>query len=237
VIVVPAIDLRDGYCVQLRGGDYGSELLRLEDPVSVAASWRDRGFRELHVVDLDAATRRGSNAEIVEAVCGLDGVEVHVGGGVRSDEHAARLLAAGARSVVVGTRAVDDPAWFAALAEANTGRVSLAVDVRDGMVATEGWLVTTTSAFGDLLATAEALPLHQVVVTAVDVEGGLAGPDLALVEAARTATRHRLAIAGGIASRVDVAALLARGVDAAVVGAALYTGALNPEGLTEELHR
>jgi phosphoribosylformimino-5-aminoimidazole carboxamide ribotide isomerase len=237
MIVVPAIDLRDGYCVQLRGGDYGSELLRLEDPVSIAASWRDRGFRELHVVDLDAATSRGSNASLVEAICRIGGIEVHVGGGVRTDEDVARLLGAGAHSVVVGTQAVTDPAWFADVATANAGRVSLAVDVRGGLVATEGWLVTTTAAFADVVATAEPLPLHQIVVTAVDVEGGLAGPDLRLVERARAATQHRLGVAGGIASRVDVAALLARGVDAAVVGAALYTGALNPEGLTEELHR
>jgi len=237
MIVVPAIDLRDGYCVQLRGGDYGSELLRLEDPVAIAASWRDRGFRELHLVDLDAATSRGSNAALVEAICGLEGIEVHVGGGVRSDEAAARLLGAGAASVVVGTLAVTDPAWFAALAEANPGRVSLAVDVRAGTVTTEGWLVTTSSLLADVVGAAEPLPLHQVVVTAVDVEGEMGGPDLAVVEAARAATQHRLGIAGGIASRSDVAALLARGVDAAVVGAALYTGALNPEGLTEELHR
>jgi phosphoribosylformimino-5-aminoimidazole carboxamide ribotide isomerase len=237
MIVVPAIDLRDGYCVQLRGGDYGSELLRLEDPVSIAASWRDRGFKELHVVDLDAATSRGSNATIVEAISGLDGIRVHAGGGVRTDEDAARLLGAGADSVVVGTRAVSDPEWLTNLVRANPGRVSLAVDVRGGVLATEGWTVTTTSTYQDLVAAAEALDLHQIVMTAVEVEGHLAGPDFALVEAVRAATRHRLAVAGGISSRADVAALLARRVDAAVVGAALYTGALNPEGLTEELRR
>ena len=162
---------------------------------------------------------------------------MHTGGGVRSDEDAARLLGAGAESVVVSTRAVGDPEWFATLVHANPGRVSLAVDVRGGVVTTQGWLVTTTSAFRDVVDAAEPLPLHQIVVTAVDVEGGLAGPDFPLVETARAATRHRLAVAGGISSRADVAALLARGVDAAVVGAALYTGALNPEGLTEELRR
>jgi phosphoribosylformimino-5-aminoimidazole carboxamide ribotide isomerase len=237
MIVVPAIDLRDGYCVQLLGGDYGSELLRLEDPVSIAGRWRDRGFTTLHVVDLDAATGRGSNAAVIAAICGLENVTVHAGGGVRADEEAARVLAAGASSVLVGTRAVTDPEWFAALATANPGRVSLAVDVRGGWVTTEGWLVNTGSVLADVVAAAEELPLHQVVVTAVDVEGGLGGPDLSVVELARDATRHRLGIAGGISSRADVTALLVRGVDAAIVGTALYTGALTPEGLTEELHR
>ncbi len=237
MIVVPAIDLRDGYCVQLRGGDYGSELLRLDDPVSVAASWRDRGFASLHVVDLDAATGRGTNASIVEAICALADVEVHAGGGVRNDADVARLLGAGAASVLVGTRAVTDPEWFAAATQANPGRVSLAVDVRGGAVTTQGWLVTTAARLADVTAAAEPLPLHQLVVTSVDVEGGLSGPDLSLVELARAATRHPLGIAGGVASRADVIALLARGVDAAIVGTALYTGALTPEGLTEELHR
>jgi phosphoribosylformimino-5-aminoimidazole carboxamide ribotide isomerase len=237
MIVVPAIDLRDGYCVQLLGGDYGSELLRLDDPVSIAASWRDRGFTTIHVVDLDAATGRGANTALIEAICALDDVDVHAGGGVRDDDVAARLLAAGAASVLVGTRAVSDPEWFAALAMANPGRVSLAVDVRGGAVTTEGWLVNTGSVLTDVVAVAEPLPLYQIVVTAVDVEGGQGGPDLAIVELARGSTRHRLGIAGGIASRADVSALLVRGVDAAIVGTALYTGALTPEGLTEELHR
>ena len=237
MIVVPAIDLRDGYCVQLRGGDYGSELLRLDDPVSIAASWRDRGFTSLHVVDLDAATGRGTNARVVEAICALDDVDVHAGGGVREDADVARLLGAGARSVLVGTRAVTDPEWFGAVTHANPGRISLAVDVRGGAVTTQGWLVTTAARLADVTAAAEPLPLHQLIVTSVDVEGGLSGPDLSLVELARAATRHALGIAGGVASRADVIALLARGVDAAIVGTALYTGALTPEGLTEELHR
>jgi phosphoribosylformimino-5-aminoimidazole carboxamide ribotide isomerase len=132
---------------------------------------------------------------------------------------------------------VSDPEWFAALVRANPERISLAVDVRGGAVATEGWLVTTGSVLTDVVADTEQLPLHQVVVTSVDVEGGLSGPDLSLVELARGATHHRLGVAGGIASRADVTALLVRDVDAAIVGAALYTGALIPEGLTEELHR
>jgi phosphoribosylformimino-5-aminoimidazole carboxamide ribotide isomerase len=237
VIVVPAIDLRDGYCVQLRGGDYGSELLRLDDPVSIAASWRDRGFRSLHVVDLDAATGRGTNARIIEAICALEDVDVHAGGGVRDDAAVERLLSAGATSVLVGTRAITDPAWFATVTSANPGRISLAVDLRGGAVTTQGWLVTTGTGLEDVAAAAEPLPLHQLIVTSVDVEGGLAGPDLALVELARAATRHVLGVAGGVASRADVTALLARGVDAVIVGTALYTGALTPEGLTEELHR
>jgi len=237
MIVVPAIDLRDGYCVQLLGGDYGSELLRIEDPVSIAASWLERGFATLHVVDLDAATGRGSNRAIVAAICALDGITVHTGGGARSDDAVARLLDAGAASVLVGTRAVAEPAWLEQLAAANPGRISLAVDVRKGTVTTQGWTQSTEVRLAEMLAIAAPLPLCELAVTAVDVEGALGGPDLDVVEAARAATTHRLGIAGGIASRADIAALIARGVDAAIVGTALYTGALKYEGLSEELHR
>ncbi len=232
--VVPAIDVRDGHCVQLLGGSYDHELVRIGDPVGVAARWRDLGFRSLHLVDLDAATGRGENASIIEAICALDGIEVDAGGGVRADDDVARLLDAGAASVLVGTRAVNDPEWLAAVATANPGRISLAIDVRRGSVTTEGWTATTAQDPLDVVRAAADLPLAQVVVTSVDVEGGLGGPDLRLVDLARGVTAHRLGVAGGVASRTHLAALRARDVDAAIVGTALYTGALPPQGLTEE---
>ena len=117
MIAIPAVDLRDGACVQLVGGEYERERVRLEDPVAVARGWSALGFRLLHVVDLDAAPGRGSNAVVVRAITAEPGLEVAVGGGIRDDSAVARLLGDGARRVVVGTRAVEDPAWLAALAE------------------------------------------------------------------------------------------------------------------------
>jgi phosphoribosylformimino-5-aminoimidazole carboxamide ribotide isomerase len=236
VIVVPAIDLREGHCVQLRGGSYDHELIRLADPAAVAERWQALGFYELHLVDLDAATGRGDNTAIVERICAIDGLDVHVGGGVRDDAAVERLLAAGARSVVVGTRAVADPAWLASTAAAAPQRVSLALDVRAGALTTEGWQVQTASDPIELAASVAALPLCQVVVTAVDVEGASRGPDLALVRRMRAATAHRLAIAGGVSSSDDLVALRDLAVDAAIIGTALYTGVLDPEGLSQELH-
>lgn len=236
MIVVPAIDLREGHCVQLRGGSYDHELVRLTDPAAVAARWRDLGFRELHLVDLDAATGRGDNARIVADVCALNDLHVHVGGGVRDDESVARLLGEGARSVVVGTRAVADPDWLARIATTNPDRVSLALDVRAGALTTEGWQVQTTGDPVELARSVAALPLCQVVVTAVDVEGAVSGPDVELVARMRAATSQRLGIAGGVSSTDDLAALRELGVDAAIVGTALYTGVLDPGGLSQELH-
>ncbi len=231
MIVVPAIDLREGHCVQLRGGSYDHELVRLDDPVAVAARWRALGFAELHLVDLDAATARGDNAELVASILALDGLAVHVGGGVRDDAAVARLLAAGARSVVVGTRAVADPAWLTRIATSNPDRVSVALDVRHGVLTTEGWQVQTIRDPVELAGSVAELPLCQVVVTAVDVEGTAQGPDLALVRRVRSATTQRLGIAGGVSSSDDLVELRGLGVDAAIVGTALYTGVLDPEAL------
>jgi phosphoribosylformimino-5-aminoimidazole carboxamide ribotide isomerase len=236
VIVVPAIDLRDGHCVQLRGGRYDHELVRLADPVAVAARWRDLGFHELHLIDLDAATARGDNTAVVAAICSLDSLVVHVGGGLRDDDAVARALDLGARSAVVGTRAVADPDWLAAMATANPDRISLALDVRGGSLTTDGWQVQTTRDPVELARSVSELALCQVVVTAVDVEGALGGPDLELVGRLRGASTQRLGIAGGISSTEDLAALGDLGVDAAIVGTALYTGLLDPGALSQELH-
>ena len=127
--------------------------------------------------------------------------------------------------------------WLENLAAAHPGRVALAVDVRAGVVTTEGWRHQTARRATDVLAAVCALPLDQVVLTAVDVEGTVGGPDLDLVRTARAATAHTLGVAGGVATRDDLDALDELGVDAVVVGTALYTGALDPKGLSEELHR
>ena len=109
MIAIPAIDLRDGCCVQLVGGSFDEERVRIADPVGVAHRWVDAGFTRLHVVDLDAATGRGSNAPVVERLASQPGLETQVGGGLRDSAAIEAVLATGARRVVVGTRALKDP--------------------------------------------------------------------------------------------------------------------------------
>src|SRR5207237_3311042 len=126
MIVIPAVDLREGACVQLVGGEYAAEQVRLDDPLSVARDWARLGFPRLHVVDLDAATGRGSNAGVVEEIVRHSGFGyVQVGGGVRDEDAVDRLLALGADAVVVGTRALEDPDWLGELAEQHPGAIVL----------------------------------------------------------------------------------------------------------------
>jgi phosphoribosylformimino-5-aminoimidazole carboxamide ribotide isomerase len=234
MIAVPALDLRDGACVQLVGGAYAEECVRLADPLAVARRWRAAGFARLHVVDLDAATGRGSNRPVIEALLAQGGAALQVGGGVRDQAAADALLAAGAARVVVGTRAVEDPGWLAALAARHPGRVVLAADARGREVTTRGWTAGSGRAAAAVAAAADGLPLAGVLVTAVEHEGRLAGPDLALVRAVAGATRAPVIASGGIGSLEDLRRLAAAGAAEAVVGMALYTGALEGGAVAKE---
>jgi len=234
MIVLPAIDLRGGACVQLVGGDYATERVRLADPVAVARGWRDAGFRRLHVVDLDAATGRGSNTDVVRALLAEPGLALQVGGGVREALHVDALVVAGAARVVVGTRAVRDPAWLAGVASQYPERIVVAADVRGRRVTTHGWQRDDgpdVDAFVDGLA---RLPLGGVLVTAVDREGALAGTDLELMRGLAPRAPGGLIASGGITTIDELRELAAAGVAAAVLGMALYTGALPAASLVEE---
>ena len=228
MIAIPAVDLREGACVQLVGGSFQQERVRLDNPVAVAASWARYGFSWLHVVDLDAATSRGSNLPLVREILADTAVPVQVGGGVRSSELAAELLDAGASRIVVGTRALEDEDWLAELAARHPGEIVVACDVRERRVTTRGWVRTLPLDILDAVETLNAQPLAGLLVTAVHREGRLEGADLPLMEDVAEASRFPVFAAGGVASMQDLRALEYRGVAGVVIGMALYTGALDP---------
>jgi len=240
MIAIPAVDLRAGRCVQLVGGDYAQERVRLDDPVEVAREWVRAGFARLHVVDLDAATGRGSNraliGELLRAVARETGgaVPVQVGGGVREEEDIAALLDEGAAAVVVGTRAVEDEAWRETMALRYPGQLVLAADVRGRQVVTRGWSSTSTLDVGELVRDCAGLPLAALLVTAVQLEGRMEGTDLPLMEELAGQSAAPLLASGGVASANDLRALAHRGVAGAVLGMALYTGALDARHTAEE---
>jgi phosphoribosylformimino-5-aminoimidazole carboxamide ribotide isomerase len=234
MIAIPAVDLREGACVQLIGGEYANERVRLADPVGVARDWTRYGFRRLHVVDLDAATGRGSNREIVTELIRDTTAELQVGGGVRSSTQIDELLSGGARAVVVGTRALEDADWLARVATAYPNEVIVAADVRDRRVVTHGWSRTLPREIVDVTEELSTLPLAGLLVTAVHREGRMQGADLFLMEDVVEAASFPVYASGGIASASDLRSLADRGVSAAIVGMALYTGALDPWQTAEE---
>ncbi|MGA9836898.1 MAG: 1-(5-phosphoribosyl)-5-[(5-phosphoribosylamino)methylideneamino] imidazole-4-carboxamide isomerase [Gemmatimonadaceae bacterium] len=234
MLAIPALDLRDGACVQLVGGSYAKERIRLDDPIAVARQWANCGFRHLHVVDLDAATGAGDNSAIVNALLDDGDSEIRVGGGVRTRNRVDELLAAGAARVIVGTRAIEDLGWFADVAAAHPGLVIVAADVRERRIVTHGWSRALPLNVFDFLSDVEHLPIAGALVTAVHREGHMAGPDLALMQDLAESTSIPIIASGGIATHDDLRALEHRGVTAAVIGMALYTGVLDPELVAQE---
>jgi phosphoribosylformimino-5-aminoimidazole carboxamide ribotide isomerase len=234
VIAIPALDLRDGCCVQLVGGRYEQERVRLKDPVQVAANWAELGFRRLHVVDLDAATGRSSNRELVRALLSVSRMEIQVGGGIRSEAQIDEWLSAGARAVVVGTKAMEEPAWLRQMAGRYPGRLVIAADVRNRQVLARGWQEALPLDIAQAIAGLGDLALAAVLVTAVHKEGQMAGTDLGLMEEVVRASAHPVQASGGIASRADLEALAKLGVAGAILGMALYTGALDARTIAKE---
>lgn len=232
--VLPAIDLREGACVQLVGGRYEDERVRLSDPVKVSEQWAAHGLREQHIVDLDAATGRGSNAKIIETIVRQEGLVVQVGGGVREEDAVARLIDLGVARVVVGTRAVLDASWLEQVSARWPSRIVLAADVRNREVLARGWTTDAGFTLDALLTRVSALPLAGVLVTAVHVEGTLGGVDVPLFEDAVRALRVPLYASGGIGGIEDIRILDRAGAAGVIVGMALYTGKLDPSALNEE---
>jgi len=224
-LVIPAIDLLEGRCVRLRQGDYSARTVYNDDPVAVARRWVDAGARRLHLVDLDGA-RDGvpRNLDVIRAIVSACPVPCQVGGGIRDEATAGRLLEAGAAYVVVGSRAVREPRWMRALAALYPERVLLGLDVRAGRIAVAGWTQTVATELHALLGTVEPLPLGGIVLTAIERDGMLSGPDYGLLNEAAARTRHRVFASGGIACADDIRRLAAMPLAGCIVGKALYEG-------------
>lgn len=228
--VYAALDLRGGAAVQLVGGDPGDERVRLPDPAAVATAWLDRGFRNLHVVDLDAALGTGDNGGAVRDIAAVvrGRASLQVGGGLRDEGAIDRVLSLGADRAVVGTRAVEDRPWLEAAAQRFPERLVVAADVRARTILTRGWTATTATVATDFVGGLDPLPLGGVLVTDVGREGRQEGVDLDRFQSLARATAHPLLAAGGVTTPADVAALAHAGVAGVVLGMALYSGRLDP---------
>jgi len=234
MIAIPALDLRGGACVQLAPGSYDEEVIRIPDPVGVAIAWQRYGFRHLHVVDLDGVAGRGTNAPEIQAILGATDAEVQVGGGIRSRDLIQGCLNDGAQRVIIGARALEDPDWLAEMSIAFPACIVVAADIRDRKVLSHGWTRTQPKLVLDLIEDLNGLPLAGVLVTAVHREEGMRGPDLPLMEDVAEAAEFPVFASGGLATLTDLRALSDRGVAAAVIGMALYSGAMDPWVVAEE---
>ena len=233
--LLPAVDVADGQAVRLTRGEAGSET-SYGDPLSAALDWVSGGAEWIHLVDLDAAFGRGSNAELLSGVIDQvkDRVKVELSGGIRDDESLKRAMATGCTRVNLGTAALENPEWTARAIAEYGERVAVGLDVRGTTLAARGW----TKEGGDLwevLARLDAEGCARYVVTDVNKDGMLSGPNVSLLRDVAAATDAPVVASGGISSLADIAALRAltgEGIEGAIVGKALYNGNFTlPEAL------
>jgi phosphoribosylformimino-5-aminoimidazole carboxamide ribotide isomerase len=208
VILLPAIDIRDGRAVRLERGDFDRETVYVDDPLEAARSWVQAGARSLHVVDLDGA-RAGEprNLEHLRRITGELAVPVQYGGGLRSHVAVREALAAGASRVVLGTAAYSDQEFLDSVLEAWGVRVVVAIDVRGGHVSVAGWEKTTQMLPEDVIRRMQGRGVNQFVYTNVDRDGMLEGPDVEEVRRMSQVIRGRFIYSGGIGSLDDLVAL------------------------------
>jgi phosphoribosylformimino-5-aminoimidazole carboxamide ribotide isomerase len=225
VIVIPAIDLRRGRCVRLFRGDVEAETVYDDDPVEVAKRFEAEGARRLHVVDLDAARGEGSNRDVVKEICRNVAIPVQLGGGLRTMTAIEQAVTDGASRVILGTAAASEPDVVERAVEAFDGDVVVALDVREGRVMTHGWLEEGPS-LEEAIAALHAAGAPRFLVTSISRDGTMDGPDVALYERVIGLTDRPIIASGGIRVADDVWALRDLGLEACVVGKAMYAGTI-----------
>jgi phosphoribosylformimino-5-aminoimidazole carboxamide ribotide isomerase/phosphoribosylanthranilate isomerase len=232
--LLPAVDVADGQAVRLVQGAAGSET-SYGDPLAAALAWQSAGAEWIHLVDLDAAFGRGGNAELLAGVVGRLDVRVELSGCIRDDESLERALATGCARVNLGTAALEAPDWVRKAIAEHGDKIAVGLDVRGTTLSARGWTQDGGELF-EVLARLDADGCARYVVTDVNRDGTLTGPNLQLLTDVCAATERPVVASGGVSSLDDLEALstlVPLGVEGAIVGKALYAGAFTLEEALE----
>ena len=229
MIILPAIDLKDGKCVRLRQGRADDVTVYGDDPAQQARDWREQGGQELHVVDLDGAfAGTPKHAEVIRRIIEAFGGPVEVGGGLRTPEALNAVIEAGATRAIIGSAALEDPEFLASAIELYGDKIAVGIDARNGFVQTRGWVETTAVRATELAEAVARAGVRTIIYTDTATDGMLGGPNLtqmaAICDAAPTC---QITASGGVSSPYDVENLKALerpNLRAAIVGKALYDG-------------
>jgi phosphoribosylformimino-5-aminoimidazole carboxamide ribotide isomerase len=225
----PAIDLKDGKCVRLLQGDYNEVTVYGEDPVEMAKKWESLGGDMLHVVDLDGAKEgKGINDEVVSSVAKALNMPVEIGGGIRSIQDIKNKLEAGVARVILGSAAVKNPALVKeAIEQFGPDKIVVGVDAKNGKVAIEGWLEVTSHLAIDFCKELKKMGVTTVIYTDIAKDGMMQGPNLEETKKLVEETGLDIIASGGVSSIEDLKALKEIGVEGAIIGKAIYTGAID----------
>jgi len=243
MLLIPAIDIKDGRCVRLRQGDMNSATVFSEDPVAMARHWVGQGARRLHVVDLNGArSGRPVNEAVIRRIVEAIGAEVPVqlGGGLRDLDTIERYIDGGIGFVVIGTAAVKNPGFLHDACSAFGGHVIVALDAREGKVATDGWSKLTGHDVVDLAVKFEDYGVEAILYTDIGRDGMLTGVNLDATVALARAVKIPVIASGGVATMEDIERLCSvqsEGIEAAVLGRSLYEGTLDFRAALERADR
>jgi phosphoribosylformimino-5-aminoimidazole carboxamide ribotide isomerase len=229
VVIIPAIDLKDGKCVRLRQGRAEDMTVYGYDPAAQARDWREQGGQELHVVDLDGAfDGEPRHVETIKSILREFAGPVEVGGGLRTPDAVTAVLEAGAARAIIGSAALEDPAFLARAVDLWGDRIAVGIDARDGFVQTKGWVETTQVKAADLAAAVAKAGVKTIIYTDTATDGMLGGPNLTQMAAiCDAAPSCMITASGGVSSPYDIENLKSLGrpnLRAAIVGKALYDG-------------
>jgi phosphoribosylformimino-5-aminoimidazole carboxamide ribotide isomerase len=233
MLLIPAIDLKDGRCVRLKQGNLADETVFSEDPEAVARHWLGLGAERIHLVDLDGAVAgKPQNAAIIRAIVEAVGAEVPVqlGGGIRSLETIERYLDSGVSYVIIGTAAVKSPGFLHDACNAFPGQVIVGLDARDGKVATDGWSKLTRHDVTDLARKFEGYGIEGIIYTDIGRDGMLTGVNIEATVKLAKAVSVPVYASGGVTNLDDIDKLLAvesEGIDGVILGRSLYEGTLD----------
>ena len=230
MIIIPAVDLKNGKCVQLVQGEPGTEQVIIDNPEEVALQWIQKGAKRLHVVDLDGALGSGENLSIVKKIIEKSEVPIQMGGGIRKLDDAKKLLDAGISTVIIGTMAIKHPEYIEELSEEyGSERICVSLDSKENKVVTHGWTEFTDKSPLEYAKIFEEKGAGSILFTNVDVEGLLNGIDLDPVKELLSNLSIPIIYSGGITSLDDLKVLYELGTEYVVIGSALYKGLINFE--------
>ena len=226
--IIPAIDLRNGKCVRLIQGEYHRQIIYHDNPVKQAQKFISAGAEWLHIVDLDGAKLgRPVNTESVSSIAALGELKIEVGGGLRDESSIKQLFDIGVERVIIGTKALSDFGWFTEMAEKFSGKIVLSLDARGSKVATHGWTKDHSKCLLEFATEATKLPLAAIIYTDITRDGMMSGPNLERTKVVVEIVKIPVIVAGGVNEISDIENLAELGVEATIIGRALYEGTLN----------